>query len=291
MKTGPDFIIIGAMKSATSTLHVQLAAQPGLFMTEPKEPNFFSDDDVWNKGLQWYEGLYAEAGNEDLCGESSTHYSKSPTYPNTVQRIADHVGEATRFIYVMRHPIDRLISHYVHAWSEGVISVDIDTALEKHPELISYSRYYNQLTPYIETFGEDRILPVFFDRLTHRPQEELERICSFIGYDGAPKWNEEATEQNVSSQRMRSTWLLEFLRKIPGSQAFRRQLLPTPVREKIKGHWKIKKQPTLSKENFSRLTEVFDNDLVKLGDKLGLKIDCDNFKQVSRDSPFSWQLK
>ena len=61
MSRMPDFIIIGAMKCATSTLHDQLAEQPGFVMSEPKEPNFFSDEENWAKGLGWYSGLFAAA--------------------------------------------------------------------------------------------------------------------------------------------------------------------------------------------------------------------------------------
>jgi hypothetical protein len=56
--TRPDFIIMGAMKSATSTLHTQLAMQPGIFMSTPKEPNYFSDDAEFSRGEQWYADLF-----------------------------------------------------------------------------------------------------------------------------------------------------------------------------------------------------------------------------------------
>ena len=291
MKTGPDFIIIGAMKSATSTLHVQLAGQPGIFMAEPKEPNFFSNDEIWSQGLPWYEGLYAGAADIDICGESSTHYTKLPTYPDTVRRIADHVGVSTKFIYVMRHPIDRLISHYKHEWSEGVISVPIDEAIDKQPELISYSCYTQQLDPFIEAFGKDRILPMFFDRLTSSPQDELERVCAFIDYGGRPNWNVETKGQNISNQRLRSTWMLEFLKSIPGSQTLRRRLLPNFLRERIKGHWKMTAPPALSDENHDRLTKMFDRDLARLGNWLGMEINCGNFKTVGREGIPSWKAE
>ena len=54
----PDFIVIGAMKSATTTLHEQLARQPGVFMSRPKEPNFFSDDAIYARGWGWYSSLF-----------------------------------------------------------------------------------------------------------------------------------------------------------------------------------------------------------------------------------------
>ena len=57
--TLPDFIIIGAMKSATSTLHEQLILQPGIGMSDPKEPNYFSDDEQFDKGIGWYTNIFS----------------------------------------------------------------------------------------------------------------------------------------------------------------------------------------------------------------------------------------
>ena len=80
----PDFVIIGAMKCATSSLHDQLAQQPGIFMSELKEPNFFSNDEQYAKGIDWYLSNFRDAYPDELLGESSTHYTKLPTYPNTI---------------------------------------------------------------------------------------------------------------------------------------------------------------------------------------------------------------
>ena len=60
LKRVPDFIIIGAMKCMTSTLHEQLAAQPGIQMSMPKEPCYFSDDAVYARGPEWYASLFDE---------------------------------------------------------------------------------------------------------------------------------------------------------------------------------------------------------------------------------------
>src|SRR5262249_60849256 len=95
----PDFIVIGAMKSATTTLHEQLARQSGIFMTRPKEPNFFSDDEVRARGWAWYGSLFRPAGAGDLRGESSTHYTKLPTYPRAVERMVRDLPRL-KLIYV-----------------------------------------------------------------------------------------------------------------------------------------------------------------------------------------------
>jgi len=209
MSNRPHFIIIGAMKCATSTLHEQLALQPNIFMTDLKEPNFFSDDDKYNQGIDKYLSLFNDAHPHDLCGESSTHYTKLPTYPETINRIEKHFPDL-KFIYVMRHPINRLVSQYIHEWSQRVIREDINKAIFTFPELIKYSLYTEQLKPYFTTFGKDKVLPIFFEKLLSQPQSELEKICSFIGYKNEPKWDFDLDARNVSQQRMiKSAWHLD----------------------------------------------------------------------------------
>ena len=172
MQRLPSFVIIGAMKSATSTLYEQMRLQPGIFLPELKEPNFFSDDAQFQRGMAWYCSLFAEAKASDILGEASTHYAKLPTYPQTISRMREHLP-VPRLIYVMRHPIDRLVSQYIHQWSEGEISGTISDAVDAHPELLAYSRYAFQLAPYFEAFGRSAVLPVFFDHVLDNGAAEL----------------------------------------------------------------------------------------------------------------------
>ena len=283
----PDFIIIGAMKSATSTLHVQLAHQPGYWMSEPKEPNFFSDEDVWAKGLAWYSGLFAEAPAGHLRGESSTHYTKFPDYPACLPRMREHVPDA-RLIYVMRHPIDRLISHYMHGWLETSISGDIDRAVRKYPQLVDYGRYAMQLRPFLETYGPDRILPVFFERLTRHPQEELERVCRFLGYSGTPVWHESESKQNVSTERLRSSPLRDAIIEFPPLRFLRRVLVPQSLRNRIKRAWQMPQRPALSADTQEWLAGCFDEDLATLGNWLGARLDTANFKETVEGQVLEW---
>ncbi|MEA5612322.1 sulfotransferase family protein, partial [Nodularia spumigena] len=241
----PHFVIIGAMKCATTTLHDQLALQPGVFMSEPKEPNFFSDEVVWGRGLGWYQGLFADAGEGDLCGESSTHYTKLPTHPFAAERLFEHLPHA-RLVYVMRDPIDRLVSHYIHEWSRREIDVPIDEAVRRHAELIDYSRYAMQLAPWIERFRVDRVLPVFFERLTRDPQGEFTRVCRHIGYSGEPVWHAEAGAKNVSAKRTRYGPMMEAVLSVGAVRTLRRTLLPEAVRERIKSRWRMEDRPRLS---------------------------------------------
>ncbi len=278
----PDFIIIGAMKSATSTLHKQLSAQPGIFMSIPKEPNFFSDDPIYKKGLDWYMKLFSEAQEDDICGESSTHYTKLPDYPETLQRLKTAIVNP-RLIYVMRHPVDRLISHYMHQWSEGVIACDINQAVERYPELINYSCYSKQLAPVIDAFGRDALMLMLFNDLKTSPQESLERIGSFIGMadPGALRWNWQEGPDNVSKYRIKRFYGYELIINSRPMEWIRRTFVPQEIRDRIKGHLTMGQRPQLSESQLAKVTKVFDQDLKLLSKWLGLELNCRNFNQTS----------
>ena len=283
----PNFLIVGAMKCATSTLHEQLALQPGIFMSELKEPNFFSNDEQYAKGIEWYLSHFQAASADDLCGESSTHYTKLSTYPHTVERIRKYLPEV-KLIYVMRHPIERLVSQYIHEWTMGVISVDINQAIRQHPELVDYSRYSMQLKPYFETFGRERVLPVFFERFLNYKQEELERICHFIGYEGKPIWNSKLDAQNVSKERMRKSALRDLLVETPVLREIRRQFIPKSWRTWVRSLWTMKKKPEIDPQQMEHLQVVFDEDLAVLGSWLGVSLSCDNFKAMVKADSRDW---
>lgn len=287
MKKLPNFIIIGAMKCATSSLHEQLNQQPGIFMSELKEPNFFSNDEEYNKGSEWYLSHFEEANINDLIGESSTHYTKLPTYPHTIERLQKYLPDA-KFIYVMRHPINRLVSQYIHEWSQRVISVGINESIDPHPELLEYSLYTKQLQPYFDTFGQERVLPIFFERMLTTPQTELERICRFIGYKDQPQWYQELNASNVSNQRMiKSAWR-DAIVETPGLKQLRRLLILKNFRTWVRSLWTIKKKPDLTAENIDRLTVIFDEDLAVLGSWLGVDLTCDNFQETVKNSSLDW---
>ena len=289
MKSGPDFIIIGAMKCATTTLHAQLAQLPGVFMTTPKEPNFFSDDAQWRRGISWYRDLFASARDTDLAGESSTHYTKLPTYPRTIERMQQVVKPDVRLIYIMRDPIDRLISQYIHEWTQRVVSAPIDEAIERHPELIAYSRYAMQLQPYVESFGREAILPVFFEHLSASPQVELERVCEHIGYRGSPRWDQTLEASNVSSERRRKLPLLEPLLNQRLVKVLRRRLVPASIRNRVKAPLTMPHRPQLSDSCRSHLCEILDEDLRVLNAWFGLDMTCASFKRIAATTMPAWR--
>lgn len=273
----PDFIIIGAMKSATSSLHDQLEAHKSFFMTTPKEPNFFSDDEVYAQGIEWYQSLFAQASPEQIRGESSTHYTKLPTYPQTLSRLVS-LYPKIKCIYVMRHPIDRLVSHYIHEWTQGGLSCDIDTAVSRFPGLVDYGLYAMQLEPYRLAFGTQNILPVFGERFRRHPLQELQRIFAFLGVEESPVYNSEI-RSNVSAERLRVCAWRDSLVNNPLLQFLRQTCVPKSARNVVKSFWTMKKRPELAIATRREVEKAFDDDLQMLGSWLGIELNCNEFKE------------
>lgn len=238
----PDFIVIGAMKSGTSTLAADLAAQDGVFFSTPKEPNYFSDDDVFAQGPEWYSTLFDGAGPNDLKGEGSTHYTKLPTHPKTLERM-DVLPDHCRFIYMIRNPVARSMSHYIHEWSRGLITSSPEEAFVDFPELVDYGRYGWQIAPYIEKFGREKILLTSLEQYKASPQTELNRIAEFLGHPGLS--HVDVGAQNASADRYKALPMSKLLVDNPVATFLRRTLVPKSVRENIRKARSIQTHPEL----------------------------------------------
>lgn len=238
----PDFLVVGAMKCGTTTLAAQLAQQPGIFMTTPKEPNFFSDDAVWARGEGWYRGLFATAPEGALKGEASTHYTKLPTHPQTLERLAA-VLDRPKLVYMIRNPVERAVSHHIHEWTEGAMSDDIVADFARHPELVEYGRYGMQIAPYAERFGATSVLLTSLEALTADPEGEFARVGAFLGRRVA--WRPDLGAQNVSAERSRRLPLHGLLVDNPVAALLRRTLVPKAVRTRIREGRRMTARPVL----------------------------------------------
>ncbi|MEM6746876.1 MAG: sulfotransferase [Pseudomonadota bacterium] len=262
----PGFVIIGAMKCGTSTLAHQLGLQDGIFMTDPKEPNFFSDDAIFDKGLAWYTDLFSGAPEGALLGEASTHYTKSPTHPQAAERMAAQLPNA-RLIYMVREPVSRSLSQLRHHWTERKASQDFESEVRRIPELVDYSRYHEQLSIWRRHYPDEQILVVALERLHAYPEEEFTRVLDFLGADGA--WLHETENQNDGAARSRDFPLHSLLIANPVMTALRRALIPQSLRQMV---YRMRQTPTPSVSDEARayLADQVRDDIAAFGRLVGL---------------------
>ncbi len=181
----PDFLVIGGMKCGTTSLDYYLKAHPEIAMPS-KEVDFFSRN--YHLGLGWYESLFKKKNEETKTyGEISVSYAKYPYHDGVPKRIYSVLPDV-KLIYVVRDPIDRIISHYMHM----VYADAEERALERVFEeegienlYVYYSLYYLQIEKYLEYFDEDQFLILCSDDLWELNERiiTLNKIFKFLNVD------------------------------------------------------------------------------------------------------------
>lgn len=183
----PNFVIIGAQKAGTTSLWRYLGRHPQVFMSRIKEPNFFVAEIGWSRGIEWYESIFAPAADKGAAavGEASPNYTMSPGLAGVPQRMAGAIPDA-RLIYVLRHPVERMISSYLHALTHGSETLPIGRALVERPQYADTSRYAMQIEQYLRHFDRTQLLVIVSEDLKSRPAETLDRVLGFL--DLATGW-------------------------------------------------------------------------------------------------------
>jgi hypothetical protein len=169
--------VIGAMKSGTTYPNKLLAAHPAIFMCSPEEPSYFVDPgqlrtlwpEAWDlgfwRGEERYLRLFRSAGDAVFLGEASTNYTKRQLVSGVPERIHAFNPDA-RFIYIMRDPVERTISHYWHMVRYHAERRPILETIRTEPQYLDVSHYAMQLVPFLELFGRDRVAVLTFERLS-----------------------------------------------------------------------------------------------------------------------------
>jgi hypothetical protein len=180
----PNLLIIGSMKSGTTTLYDDLRQHPAIFFPIDKEPEFFcTDEALGEEALAKYAAMYKSASQATIRAEASTAYTKRPTYEGVAQRAKSRLGDDFKAIYLVREPVKRAVSHYHHESIAGNITAPIDEALVTIPELVSYSKYAYQVEPWLDAIGKDRVMLVQFEDYIANRQAVVDRICRWLGID------------------------------------------------------------------------------------------------------------
>lgn len=179
----PTFIVIGAMKSGTTSLFHYLQGHPEVFMSPLKEVDFFAAEANWDRGLDWYRRQFDGAGpGVKAIGEASTSYSKFPEYEGVPERIAQVLPDV-RLVYVVRDPIERIRSHYQHRSLVGAERAPLEVAVLEDPRYVDCSRYAFQIARYLEVFPRERLLVVSSEDLRSDRAATIRRIYGFLGVD------------------------------------------------------------------------------------------------------------
>lgn len=177
----PSVFIIGAQKAGTTYLANLLAAQETVCVAQPKEPDYFTRHH--GHGEAWYRAHFARP--DKVLVDGSTSYTlygptNGPAGTDPAARIHAASPDA-RLIYVVRHPIRRAHSAYLHACRYGEERRTFDACLAPDAGYVMASRYPHQLDAYRRFFPPDQIHVVSAEHLWHTPEQVLAGVSDFLG--------------------------------------------------------------------------------------------------------------
>ncbi|NMM47229.1 sulfotransferase family protein [Marinigracilibium pacificum] len=202
-KLFPDFLLIGAGKSGTTSLHNYLDQHPDIYMSKIKEPYFFAleGEDIvppekdpyklydfpWAvTNLEEYNKLFEPAKEGQKKGESSTMYLYGDKAPSNIKKYIPDV----KIIAIFRKPSSRLYSRYLHlARENNLMGSSFDKVLDKNSiwwlrnDLVKEGFYYKHLSRYFKLFNEDQIKIFLYDDLKKEPEKVIRELYSFVGVD------------------------------------------------------------------------------------------------------------
>jgi hypothetical protein len=198
----PDCLIIGAAKSGTTSLYNVLAGHPQISASREKETRFYSHDDRFDKGLDWYERQYFKGAPAD-----AVRMEASPAYLTWSDKVAprirqSHDDDHVALVAIFRDPVQRAYSHYWHRVRLGHERLSFVDALAQEEDLLraswdelsragngrhGYLRascYATRLRPFLRQFDRSRFLFLLQEDLEpERFQAAMSRLLGVLEVD------------------------------------------------------------------------------------------------------------
>lgn len=256
----PEFIIIGAVKAATTWTALQLDKNPSLFVPGP-EPHYFSTE--YHQGKEWYDRFFDTAAETAIIGEKSADYL---AHPKAAERIAADLPD-TKLIVQLRNPVDRAYSDYCMLYRRGTIRQSpeeyFNAKNEYQTRFLRGGLYAENLKTFFDRFSQDKILALLFEDIKDRPEWALDQVSAHIGVATHIEEENLTTRQNDSAAPLLP---LPVRRALKPFKKMVEPLRGQPIFEAVRGAFARELQyPPLGADACSFLQNYYREDIEKLG--------------------------
>jgi len=280
----PNFMCIGAAKSGTTTLYDILKKHPEIFIPAFKEPHFFDIPENYNNGIEWYEKNYFRNINKKIIADFTPSYFFEKQAP---ERIFNDLGKDIKFVILLRHPVDRAYSHYLHSVRDKNEDIGFEEAMRKednridkfikNKDYLSYLRnsYYHQglygemIERYLQYFSLDNFLFIHFENefIIDR-KNVIDKLLIFIGLETEINLNLDLISNPASKER--SKFLKQLMKKKGWWRKALKFMLPSiQIRQIIRNQVQRANLKEFQKEKLSEklktdlYNEYFKEDIIK----------------------------
>ena len=297
----PNFLIVGAAKSGTSSLHNYLNQHPEVFMPsynkkgmKVKEPRFLIKDLVQyrlhNGVWDWeeYKSLFNDVKDERFIGESTVLYLYY--YNEAIKNIKKYLGEQVKIIIMLRNPSDRAFSAYTHVARSIKEPLSFEKALEIEENrlgndetltpMVMYKDmglYHDMVNAYVENFKNVHV--VMYEDFQQHTKEVVKEVLFFLGIFKSEELDTDSIH-NVGGKSWRFSFLKQFFMKDNFIKKGLRFVFSKISRKKFRvfiEYFLKEKVKPINPETKKELISFFRNDVEKL-EKL-LNIDLKNWKE------------
>ena len=216
MHKKPLFICIGVQKSGTTSLHDILNQHPDLCLPLKKETHFFSNEELYRKGKEFYFGFFDGLDRYKYFGEIDPEYTFNI---DSAKRIYEMFGE-TKIVIMLRNPVERAYSHYLMTKRRSLEKFGFEKAIsleEKrikskdgkfHHSYISRGLYLEQISTFEKYFGIENIKVVIFEDFIKETASHINEIANFIDL---PLFEYDYNKKSNPSSRPRLKFIQRFI--------------------------------------------------------------------------------
>tara|TARA_B100000989_G_scaffold268537_1_gene223306 strand:- start:1723 stop:2640 length:918 start_codon:yes stop_codon:yes gene_type:complete len=284
----PNFFIPGAAKSGTTSLHELLDTHPDISMSNEKEPVYWNHK-LFNKFENQEISRYLNLFKQDvkIKGESTTSYMY---YESFIRNVKNNFQQSPKFIFILRNPIDRYVSHSNWLRGLGKEKRRIDEIIEDEryldfEEYEDYPKQYYQfglynkwISRFVENFGRENIKIVTFEKFV---SERLNILNSCFEFLGVSRMQSVKFIKSNKTNKIIFPTIYHFLRKSSiGKMKYTmigKFFLPKKIRTIIKSLIKIviknwisfeSKKEIVSNKYRKMLKDIYYEDVMALKDKL-----------------------
>ena len=231
----PNFMCLGAAKSGTTTLYDILRQHPDVYIPAFKEPHFFDIPENYKNGIRWYEKNYFKNANQKIVADFTPSYFFDKEAP---KRIFESLGGKVKFVVILRNPVDRAYSHYLHSIRDEHENLSfIDSLIsekerlqtfEKEGDYLSYLRnsyslqgqYGDMLERYLKYYSLENFLFIHFEEgFIEKRDQTIQKVLNFLQIKNDVKLKIDLKSNPASKEKSK------FLKRLMNKKAWWRSIL------------------------------------------------------------------